>query len=47
MDKDSIAELIIYPEIAKRAGVQGNVVIKINLDSKSTPLSPLLPLNGW
>ena len=32
LDKDSIAELIYYPEIAKRAGVEGVVVIKINLD---------------
>ncbi|MGB5288312.1 MAG: energy transducer TonB [Ignavibacteriaceae bacterium] len=33
LNKDSISELIFYPEIAKRAGVQGQVIIKINLDT--------------
>jgi TonB family protein len=29
---DSLTELLVYPEIAKRAGVQGEIVIQINLD---------------
>ncbi|MCW9096860.1 MAG: energy transducer TonB [Ignavibacteriaceae bacterium] len=33
LDKNSISELIIYTEIVKRAGVQGHVVVKINLDT--------------
>ncbi len=33
LNKDSIAKLIYYPEIAKRAGVQGDVVVKINLNN--------------
>jgi TonB family protein len=33
LNKDSIAKLIYYPEIAKRAGVQGNVIVRIDLDS--------------
>ncbi len=33
LDKDSIAKLIYYPEIAKRAGVEGEVVVLVSIDA--------------
>lgn len=33
LDNDSLAKLIYYPEIAKRASVEGDVVIMVNIDA--------------
>ncbi len=33
LDKGSLAKLIYYPEIAKRASVEGDVVIMLNIDA--------------
>ncbi len=32
MDKDSVSRLFIYPEIAKRAGVEGIVIFRVEID---------------
>jgi TonB family protein len=34
IDKDSLEKLMMYPEIAKRAGVEGFVVIRVQIDEK-------------